>query len=50
MRRNKIDSGWNAIPDKRKKQRQAKKRLSWISQYESCLLYTSDAADDLQPV
>ena len=35
MRRNKIDPGWNAIPDKRKKQRQAKKRLSWISQYES---------------
>lgn len=33
MRRNKIDSGWNAIPQEKKKNK--KKTLSWISQYES---------------
>lgn len=37
MRKNKIDSGWNAIPTKKKAKRE-KQKLSWISRYES---YTS---------
>lgn len=34
MRRNKINSGWNAIPIKKKKNK-SKRKLSWISRYES---------------